>query len=71
LKQFNIGDVVANLETKWIGNVLDVFDRGDVRTDADGVVFGGVLELYEPERHKGYHIAPSIRSLIETKGEKI
>ena len=65
--EFKIGDVVANRQTKWIGTVIDVFDRGDVRTDADGVVFEKYLELYDPEKHKRYHIPESAKKEIQEK----
>lgn len=63
--KFNIGDVVANKKHKTIGIVRDVFDRGEVRTDADGVVDVDDLEIYSPSKHKTYHIAPSTKKEID------
>jgi hypothetical protein len=66
-EEFEIGDIVANKETKTIGIVRDVFEKqyGDLRTDADGVVNVSNLELYSPSKHKAYHIAPSTKAEIE------
>ncbi len=59
--KFNVGDVVANRRTKWVGIVIDTLGDGDVRTDADGVVSEKELDVYDPQRHRSYHIALSTR----------
>lgn len=59
LGSFKVGDAVANKTHKSIGIVRDLFNDGDLRTDADGVVSIDELELYDPKKHKNYHIAPS------------
>jgi len=66
--KFKIGDVVANKRTKWIGIVRSEEDRGELRTDADGMVYIKNLEKYDPKKHKNYHIAPSTKKEI---GESI
>jgi hypothetical protein len=40
-----INNVVYNKRYNTIGIVIDIFDRGEARTDADGVVFYGDLKL--------------------------
>ena len=67
---FNVGDVVANNRHKTIGIVLDVFDRGDIRTDADGVVYDGECESYCCERHAEYSIAPSTAAKLAAKARR-
>tara|TARA_R110000764_G_scaffold4957_2_gene20110 strand:+ start:3699 stop:5738 length:2040 start_codon:yes stop_codon:yes gene_type:complete len=57
--EIKMGDFVANKVHKTVGEVIDVFDRNDFRTDADGVVNGDDLEIYSKTKHKGYQIAPS------------
>jgi hypothetical protein len=66
-RTFKVGDVVANLTHKTVGVVLDVFDRGDVRTDADGVVCVDELEAYNAFVHQGFGVAPSTGRLIKKK----
>jgi len=58
---------VANLTHKTVGVVLDVFDRGDVRTDADGVVCVDELEAYNAFVHQGFGVASSTGRLIKKK----
>ena len=65
---YKIGDVVVNHKHRTIGIVMDVFDRGDIRTDADGVVSVDDCEAYEPVRHGGYQIAPSTAEKIKRYG---
>jgi hypothetical protein len=67
---FQVADVVVNHKHKTIGIVLDVFDRGDIRTDADGVVYEGDCELYCCERHAEYSIAPSTAAKLATKARR-
>lgn len=62
---WSAGDAVANTETKTVGFVLEVFEGFDVRTDADGVVFAGNLQKYDPVTHKDYQIAPSTLEKIK------
>ena len=57
--EIKMGDFVANKVHKTVGEVIDVFDRNDFRTDADGVVNGDDLEIYSKTKHKSYQIAPS------------
>ena len=66
--KIKVGDVVANTETRTIGVVRDVFeDDGDIRTDADGVVYARNLEHYSKIKHKDYQIAPSTKREIGSK----
>jgi hypothetical protein len=60
---FKVGDVVAHKTNKTIGIVRDLFEdyKGDLRTSADGVVSIDELEIYDPKKHKDYHIAPSLK----------
>ncbi len=60
--EFKVGDFVANTRTKTIGEVIDVFDRGEVRTDMDGVVSVSELKIYNPDEHNDYEL---IRSPME------
>lgn len=69
--KFKIGDVVANKRTKWIGTVRSEEDRGEVRTDADGMVYIRNLEKYDPKKHKNYHIAPSMKKELGKKWDKL
>jgi rRNA processing protein Gar1 len=39
-----INNVVYNRRYNTIGIVIDIFDKGEVRTDADGVVYTGDLK---------------------------
>jgi rRNA processing protein Gar1 len=67
---FEVDDVVYNTRTKHIGIVRDVFDRGDVRTDADGVVHTSELEIYNTLKYKHQSdakIAPSTKKEIEKR----
>jgi hypothetical protein len=57
--KFKIGDIVANKDKRTIGIVLDNFEDGDYRTDADGVVCGSDLEILNFENHLHYHCSPS------------
>ena len=52
--------------------MIDVFDRGDVRTDADGVVYTGELEIYDEgnPKHKKAHIAPSTQRELDSRFAK-
>ena len=43
--KLQINDVVYNKKYNTIGIVLDIFDRGDVRTDSDGIVYQSDLKL--------------------------
>lgn len=65
--KFKIGDVVANIEHKTVGVVIDVFDRGDVRTDADGVVDERDIVPYDKVKHANYQIAPSTKAKMQTE----
>lgn len=65
--KFKIGDVVANTKHKTVGVVTDVFDRGDVRTDADGVVSERDIVPYDKVKHANYQIAPSTRAKMKTE----
>lgn len=60
---FKVGDVVAHKTNRTIGIVRNVFEdyKGDLRTSADGVVSIDELEIYDPKKHKDYHIAPSLK----------
>jgi hypothetical protein len=65
--EIGVGSIVANRNHKTIGIVRDFYKKdGDARTDADGMVSISDLELYNPQKHKGYHIAPSTKSEIES-----
>jgi len=67
--KFIIGDVVYNKKQKTIGIVRDIFDRNDLRTDADGVVDMDILEIYNksnPKHQKG-KIANSTRMELVKK----
>lgn len=44
-------NVVYNKRYNTIGIVLDIFDKGDVRTDADGVVYSSDLLLIKSKDH--------------------
>jgi len=59
--EYKIGDVVIHKGHKTVGIVRDLFYDGELRTDADGVVFISELEMYDPEKHKDYHMAPSTK----------
>jgi hypothetical protein len=69
---FKIGDYVYHRKHNTIGKVIDVFDRGDVRTDADGVVYTGELEIYDEgnPKHKKAHIAPSTQRELDSRFAK-
>jgi hypothetical protein len=60
---YKIGDIVYNNESKSIGIVRDIFDRNDLRTDADGVVDMDSLEIYNKlnPKHQKANIAPSTK----------
>jgi hypothetical protein len=62
-KEFKVGDIVANSESRWIGIVRSEPDRGELRTDADGMVDIRSLEIYDANNktHASYHIAPSTK----------
>lgn len=62
--RIEVGSIVANKNHKTIGIVRDIYDRGEVRTDADGVVDIDDLELYNYDKHKDYSIAPSTKKMI-------
>ena len=67
--KFKIGDVVYNKKQKTIGIVRDIFDKNDLRTDADGVVDMDILEIYNksnPKHQKG-KIANSTRMELANK----
>ncbi len=58
---YKIGDVVVNHKYKSVGIIRSVFDRGDVRTDVDGVVNEKDLGMYDAAIHFNYYTAPSTR----------
>ena len=69
----DINNVVYNRRYNTIGIVLDIFDRGDVRTDADGVVYSGDLKLIKSKeeldkviRITNASIAPSTENNINS-----
>ena len=67
--KFKIGDVVYNKKQKTIGIVRNIFDKNDLRTDADGVVDMDILEIYNksnPKHQKG-KIANSTRMELANK----
>lgn len=66
-----VNQVVYNKRYNTIGIILDVFTNGDIRTDADGVVYASDLKILktfaEMESFKriiNAHVAPSTLSLI-------
>lgn len=65
--KFKIGDFVYNKRTKTIGVVRDVFDKGEVRTDADGVVSVSEITIYNKGNatHRKAKIAPSTQKELE------
>jgi len=66
MEEFKVGDVVANTKTKWVGIVRIADDgHGETKTDADGNTYTKYLELYNPEKHINYHIAPSTKKEME------
>lgn len=68
MSRITIGSVVANMNHKTIGVVLDIYLKdGDARTDADGVVPIKDLILYNTQDHKDYGIAPSTIKYILDK----
>lgn len=46
-----VNNVVYNKRYNTIGIVLDVFSDGDIRTDADGVVYSSDLLLIKSKDH--------------------
>lgn len=69
--ELNINDVVYNKRYNTIGIVLNTFSQGDVRTDADGVVYLNDLLLVKSKNHlneivnaTGASIAPSTMEQI-------
>lgn len=68
---YKVGDVVYNKEHNTIGIVRDIFDRNDLRTDADGVVYMSDLEIYDKNnpKHKAADIAPSTKKELGNKYE--
>ena len=62
---YKIGNIVANKKHLTIGIVRDIFDFGEVRTDADGVVSVLDLEIFEENKHLNFAIAPSTKKEIE------
>jgi hypothetical protein len=69
VSNFKIGDVVYNKKQKTIGIVRDIFDRNDLRTDADGVVDMDILEIYNKSnpKHQKAQIANSTRMELGSK----
>lgn len=74
--KFKVGDFVYNKRTKTIGVVRDIFDKGEVRTDADGVVNVSEITEYKEGNatHRKAKIAPSTqkeleKSVFETGGK--
>lgn len=68
---YKVGDVVYNKQHNTIGIVRDIFDRNDLRTDADGVVYMSDLEIYDKNnpKHKAADIAPSTKKELGNKYE--
>lgn len=70
MKSFNKNEVVYNNHYNTIGIVLDDFNDGEIRTDADGVVYAedcikiNTNEKLEDYLNKGAKIAPSTMKLI-------
>ena len=60
IDNLKVGDVVANKETKTIGKVTELYDKGfwdhrtNVETDVDGYVSTHDLEPYDERVHKNY-----------------
>jgi len=61
-----LNNVVYNKRYNTIGIVIDIFDKGEVRTDADGVVYLSDLKLIKSReemdkiiRITGASISPS------------
>lgn len=66
-----IDSVVYNKRYNTIGIVIDIFDKGEARTDADGVVYLSDLKLiksredyYRMIRITGASVAPSTESRV-------
>jgi len=66
-----INDVVYNKRYNTIGIVLDIFDMGEARTDADGVVYLSDLKIIKSKedyfkmiRIMGCNVAPSTEKRI-------
>lgn len=69
-----VNKVVYNKKYNTIGVVLDSFDFGDVRTDADGVVYSGDLlvikswdHLERVRKSTNAQFAPSCEDRIKTQ----
>lgn len=58
-----IKDAVFNKKHNTIGIVREIFDKGEIRTDADGVVNIGDVEIYDPANitHIKAQFAPSTK----------
>lgn len=66
-----LNDVVYSRKYNSIGIILNTFDRGDIRTDADGMVYSGDLLVIKSKDHlnkiiksTGAEIAPSTMEQI-------
>jgi hypothetical protein len=67
-----LNNVVYNKRYNTIGIVIDIFDKGEVRTDADGLVYLSDLKIIKSReemdkiiRITGASIAPSTLNNIQ------
>jgi hypothetical protein len=66
-----VNDVVYNKRYNTIGIVLDYFTHGDVRTDADGVVYSSDLLLIKSKDHLNQIINATNASIAPSTMEQI
>ncbi len=66
-QRFQIGDIVYNKVYNTVGFIRDNEWRGEIRTDADGVVNVKDLEIFTPSKHIDVKIAPSTIKELKLK----
>jgi hypothetical protein len=76
--EYKVGDVVFINETNGdeddscVGVVLGVIDveGGELRTEMRGMVAFSNLEPYNPKKHAGAHMTPTLKYVLDNIGEK-
>lgn len=68
--KFKVGDFVYIKSTNAVGQILNVYDRQEYKTDTDGNRSESELVMYDPKKHKnkpGVFIPQSVQKKLRDK----